>query len=294
MVQLGCEQPLDLESTLFSGQAFRWRHVAGCYQGIVFQNVVTLRPTSGGVEFATRPDSAACIAPRLADYLTLDTDLQRIYDSLAADSRLAAAGARYRGMRVLRQDPWECLISFLCTAASNIPRITSNIESICRTYGRPLGDAGAPRHSFPTPDQLAAASESDLRSLGLGYRAAYLTAAARCIGAGDLDLYALREAPYEAALEALLSLHGVGDKVANCVLLFALDQPVAFPVDTHIAQRLREWYPACARLKPVQMRAWSQDHFGPDAGYANHYLFHDRRLAGHRPILKPAPPRRPS
>ena len=103
MVQLGCEQPLDLESTLFSGQAFRWRHVAGCYQGIVFQNVVTLRPTSGGVEFATRPDSAACIAPRLADYLTLDTDLQRIYDSLAADSRLAAAGARFLG----DASPWH-------------------------------------------------------------------------------------------------------------------------------------------------------------------------------------------
>ena len=147
--------------------------------------------------------------------------LERIYGSLAADRRLAAAVARFRGMRVLRQDPWECLISFLCSAASNIPRISSNIESICRTYGPPLGDAAATRHGFPTPEQLAAATESELRSLGLGYRAAYLTAAAHRIAAGNLDLYALREAPYEAALEALLSLHGVGDKVANCVLLFA-------------------------------------------------------------------------
>ena len=241
------------------------------------------------MEFTTHPDSAARIAPLLADYLSLDTDLDRIYRSLSADRRLAAAIARYRGMRVLRQDSWECLVCFLCTAASNIPRITRNIESVCRAYGRPLEEGAATRHSFPTPEQLAAADETGLRALGLGYRAAFLSSVARSIAAGDLDLYALREAPYEAALEALLSLHGVGDKVANCVLLFALNQTAAFPVDTHVAQRLREWYPACARLKPVQMRTWAQDHFGPHAGYANHYLFHDRRLARQRPNLLQAP-----
>ena len=251
----------------------------------MFQNVVTLRPAGAGVEFAAHPDSAAGIAPLLADYLSLDTDLERIYRlACRRQSPGIAAIARYQGMRVLRQDPWECLICFLCTAASNIPRITRNIESICQTYGQPLGDGAAARHSFPTPEQLAAAGETELRALGLGYRAAFLSSVARSIAAGDLDLHALREAPYEVALEALLSLHGVGDKVANCVLLFALDQPAAFPVDTHVAQRLREWYPACARLKPVQMRAWGQEHFGPHAGYANHYLFHDRRLARHRRI----------
>ena len=152
-----------------------------------------------------------------------------------------------------------------------------------------MGEGAAARHSFPTSEQLAAAGEAELRALGLGYRAAFLSSVARSIAAGELDPYALREAPYEAALEALLSLRGVGDKVANCVLLFALDQPAAFPVDTHVAQRMREWYPACARLKPVRMRAWAQDHFGPHAGYANHYLFHDRRLARHRPNLQQAP-----
>ena len=254
----------------------------------MFQNLITLRPTSAGVEFATHPDCAARIAPLLADYLALDTDLERIYRSLTADRRLAAAIARCRGMRVLRQDPWECLVCFLCTAASNIPRITRNIESICQAYGKPLGEGAAARHGFPTPQQLAAAGETELRALGLGYRAAFLSSVARSIAAGELDLLALRESPYEAALEALLSLHGVGDKVANCVLLFALDQPAAFPVDTHVAQRLREWYPACARLKPLQMRAWAQEHFGPHAGYANHYLFHDRRLARQRPNLQQA------
>ena len=268
---------------------FRWRRRGGCYEGVLFQNIVALRRVGGGVEFAAHPDSAARIAPLLADYLSLDTDLERIHRSLAADGRLAAAIARYRGMRVLRQDPWECLVCFLCTAASNIPRITRNIESICQAYGQPLGEGAAARHSFPTPEQLAAAGETELRALGLGYRAAFLSSAALSIAAGELDLYALREAPYQAALEALLSLHGVGDKVANCVLLFALDQPAAFPVDTHVAQRLREWYPACARLNPLQMRAWAQEHFGPHAGYANHYLFHDRRLARHRQNLQQAP-----
>jgi N-glycosylase/DNA lyase len=282
VADLGCEQPLDLESTLFSGQVFRWRRVGGWYQGVVCDNIVTLRRTAGGLQFAARPDGAARIAPLLADYLSLDTDLHQVYGSIGSDCRLASAIARYRGMRVLRQDPWECLMCFICTPASNIPRITGNIESICQAFGRPLGDAGATRHGFPTPADLAAGSEPRLRDLGLGYRAAYLAAAARTVAAGDIDLYALREAPYEVALEVLTSLYGVGDKVANCVLLFALDKPKAFPVDTHIAKRLREWYPACARLKPAEMRAWAQDYFGPYAGYANHYLFHDRRLERQR------------
>ena len=278
MDDLGFEQPLDLESTLFSGQVFRWRRVDGWYQGVVFDNIVTLRRTAGGLEFAARPDGAAYIAPLLADYLSLDTDLERVYGSIGSDCRLASAIARYRGLRVLRQDPWECLMCFICTPASNIPRITGNIESICQAFGLPLGGDHATRHSFPTPKELATATEAELRALGLGYRAAGLASAARTIAAGDVDLDALRDAPYEAALEVLTSLYGVGDKVANCVLLFSLDKPEAFPVDTHIAKRLREWYPACTRLKPAAMRAWAQEYFGPYAGYANHYLFHDRRL----------------
>ena len=121
-----------------------------------------------------------------------------------------------------------------------------------------------------------------LRDLRLGYRAEYIVSAARAVADGKLDLMALREDSYEAALETLLSLDGVGDKVANCILLFSLDKLEAFPVDVWIERALQEWYldGAGQKLSRKNMRLWARDYFGPYAGYANHYLFHDRRLQG--------------
>ena len=286
---VGFDQPLDLESTLFSGQAFRWRRVDGWYRGVAFGNVIRIRRTGGGLEVAAHPDAAADLWPLLADYLGLNAELERIYGSISADSRIRAAIERYRGMRVLRQDPWECLMSFICTSASNIPRISQNIESICQAFGRPIrGSGGEPAHAFPTPEELAGTTEAGVKDLGLGYRAAYLVSTARTVAEGAVDLMALREAPYEEALEELTSLDGVGDKVANCVLLMSLDKPEAFPVDTHIDQRLREWYLDGSKLNRVKMRMWAQEYFGPHAGYANHYLFHDRRLQARGARQRPA------
>ena len=138
--------------------------------------------------------------------------------------------------------------------------------------------AGQGDDAFPG----AEADETALRGLGLGYRAEYIAATTRAVVAGGPDLMTLREAPYEEALEALTALPGVGDKVANCVLLFSLDKPKAFPVDTHIRATLREMYPdsQSAGKSDAKMRLWAQDRFGPHAGYANQYLFHNRRLQG--------------
>ena len=277
--EVALDRPLDLENTLFSGQAFRWSRVGGWYRGVILGNVVRMRETGNGIEVVCCPDDAAGLWPLVSDYLGLDADLEQIYGSISVDSRIQAAIERYWGMRVLRQDPWECLMSFICTSASNIPRISKNIESICQAFGRRIPDTGRePAHAFPTPEELAGASEHEVRDLGLGYRAGYLVSTARMVAEGAIDLMALREASYEEALEALTVLDGVGDKVANCVLLLSLDKPEAFPVDTHVDQRLREWYVGGTRLNRIKMRIWAQEYFGPHAGYANHYLFHDRRI----------------
>ncbi len=286
--RVGLDRPLDLENTLFSGQAFRWRRAGGWYRGVVFGNVIRIRQAGEGLEVAARPDDAAALWPLLSDYLGLGADLDRIYASISVDDRIKAAIDRYRGMRVLRQDPWECLMSFICTSASNIPRISQNIESICQAFGSPILGGGEPTHAFPTPEQLAGATEAEVRALGLGYRAAYLVSTARTVAEGAVDPMALREASYEEALEALTSLEGVGDKVANCVLLLSLDKPEAFPVDTHVDQRLREWYLDGFRPNRLKMRVWAQEYFGPHAGYANHYLFHDRRLQARSARPRPA------
>ena len=275
-------QPFDLRSTLHSGQAFRWRWDGRWHSGVVFGNIVKLRQDGGALELRCTPDDEEALWPLVEDYLGIGADLELIYSSIATDDRLRAAISRYRGMRVLRQDPWECLISFICSSASNIPRIRRNVESICATFGRPVGAGEDVRSAFPTPGELAEADEEALRALGLGYRAGYIEATATAIADGDVDLMTLREEPYQHALDTLTGLDGVGDKVANCVLLFSLDKPEAFPVDVWIERALTEWYldGRGDSVPRTKMRPWAQERFGPYAGYANHYLFHDRRLQG--------------
>ena len=284
------DAPLDLESTIFSGQAFRWRRQDPWLYGVVFNNIVKLRRTPSAVEFFSSPDDESVIRPLLADYLGLDVDLERVYESFGADERIRAATAQYRGMRILRQDPWECLVSFICSSASNIPRISGNIEDLCTTYGRALAMGDYARHTFPTLHDLAEAEEQEIRDLRLGYRAAFIVETARAISDGKVDLMSLREDSYEGALEALIGLPGVGDKVANCAILFSLDKPEAFPVDVWINRALQEWYldGRDEKLSLPKMRLWAQEYFGPYAGYANQYLFHSRRLQG-RPRGASAP-----
>ncbi len=275
-------EPLDLTSTLLSGQAFRWRRDGSWFDGVVFGGIVKLREVDGGVELRCDPEAEALIAPLVRDYLGLGTDLERVYESMLGDARLREAIHRYPGMRILRQDPWECLVSFICSSASNIPRITRNIEAMCTTFGRPVELDGLTRHTFPTPYELADAGSDALRGLGLGYRAEYVASTAETIAGGDVDLMPLREDAYEDALETLTSLAGVGDKVANCVLLFSLDKPEAFPVDVWIERALQDWYLKGTKMSRKNMRPWASNHFGAYAGYANHYLFHDRRLKGRK------------
>ena len=275
-------QPFDLESTLFSGQAFRWRKQDEWYEGVIFERIVRVCEVEGGIAFAT-PDDVDVTASRLRDYFSLDDDLDEVYSTLSRDEDLRESLDRYRGMRILRQDPWETTLSFLCAQNSNVLRITRNVEDMCRSFGSLISLGGITRYTYPTPNALAEGGEQALRDLGLGYRARYIISAAERVARGDIDLWALRDASFDDALDALMTLDGVGDKVANCIMLFCMDKPEAFPVDTHIRQVLRERYPRARRVKSSdirRVRVWAQEHFGPYAGYANHYLFHSRRVEG--------------
>ena len=276
-------QPLDLESTLFSGQAFRWRKKDEWYEGVVFGHIVRVREVDDGIAFSTAGDDVDLTASRLQDYFSLEIDLHEVYSTLSRDEALQEAFDRYCGMRILRQDPWETTLSFLCAQNSNVLRITRNVEDMCRSFGRPVSSGGNTRHTYPTPDALVTAGEQALRDLGLGYRARYIVSAAERVARGTLDLVALRDASYDDALDALMTLDGVGDKVANCIMLFCMDKPQSFPVDTHIRQILRERYPRARRVKSSdirRVRGWAQEYFSPFPGYANHYLFHSRRVEG--------------
>ncbi len=282
--------PMALVETLESGQAFRWRKISDGergdhYEGVIFGNLVRIRQAEDGILFASSPDAESSIKPILEDYLGLNHDLESIYADIRWDRQVASAIDDYPGMRILRQDPWECLVAFICSANNNIPRISQNVEDIASAFGPPIPAADTDRKAFPGADAIAEAGETALRELGLGFRAKYIAASAERVANSEIDLFALRETPYDEALVEITTLAGVADKVGNCVLMMSMDKLEAFPVDVWIDRALREWYfseSESQSMPRTRMREWAQNRFGRYAGYANQYMFQSRRLQGRK------------
>ena len=271
-------QPLDLRATLESGQVFRWRRDQGWHWGVVGQNAYALCQVEGGLLVHTSAPSTAEALAELHAFLRLDDDLEAICRDMATDKPLQEAVAGHRGLRLLRQDPWECLASFICSSASNIPRISRNLNSVAESYGEPLTLEGSRLWRFPNVERVAEAGEKALLGLGLGFRAGYLARTAARMAEGGVDLMALRLAPYREAKAALMELPGVGEKVADCVLVFSLDKLEGFPIDRWVRRALEEWYGHREKAQYRELLEWAQKRWGQRAGYAQQYLFHHLRL----------------
>ena len=263
--------PLELDHTLGCGQAFRWKEAGGWYRGTVGGVALKVRRVGKWLEYSSSPAVEPCF---VGSYFRLDDDLDAILRDIDRHPHMSEAIRRYRGLRLLRQEPWECLVSYVASAVSNIPKISRCIEKLSRKYGRRLGLDGWVTYSFPTPQALAGAGARGLRNCELGFRARYLSALAKEVAGGRIDLGALRKAPYEDARRALMGLLGVGEKVADCVSLFSLDKLEAFPVDRWV-QRVASRLFLDNRPVPVRkVREWGMRQFGRYAGYAQQYLFH--------------------
>ncbi|MDR3277152.1 MAG: DNA-3-methyladenine glycosylase 2 family protein [Oscillospiraceae bacterium] len=179
-------------------------------------------------------------------------------------ARAARFGA---GLRLLRQDKWEALASFILSQCNNIPRIKQLIEALCREFGDPIPFGGDTYYTFPPPERLAGRSEADLAPLRAGYRAKYILSAAEAVASGALDLEGLALKSPEEALAALKRLDGVGDKVASCAVLFGLHLLDAFPIDTWMKKAIAERYGGVLDPKI----------FSPYAGIAQQYIFYYER-----------------
>ena len=216
----------------------------------------------------------------LTNYLQLDADLNAILAGFPDDDAMRSAVVACRGLRLLRQDPWECLASFILSSTKQIVQIQQIVALLCERFGEPLPVPSGHKltHGFPTPGRLASATESELRNCKMGFRAPYLLETARAISEKRLVLPTLAEMPVADAREQLISLPGVGPKIADCVLLFAYGFPSAFPVDVWVMKALRELY--FPRRKPSRSRLqrFTQTYFGRHPGYAQQYLFHYMRL----------------
>lgn len=208
-------------------------------------------------------------------YLQTDVDIDAITTTFPNDPPMQAAVAACPGLRLLRQDPWECLASFILSSTKQIVQIQQIVSALCDCYGENL--AGAAVKSFPSAARIAGVTESQLRSCKMGFRAPYLLKTAQIIASNQLDLESLRTLPTQQARETLCELPGVGEKIANCVLLFAYGFQDAFPVDVWVQKAIRQLYFPKRKPSVKRLKTFVQTHFGPNAGYAQQYLFHYMR-----------------
>lgn len=231
----------DLSQISRSGQCFRMGHVSeDTWFLIAYGKYLEISQQGDKVSFSCTEEEFEEI---WRNYFDLDMDYQKVKQAIdPADTYLQAAARLGGGIRILRQELWETIVTFIISQRNNIPRIHKCVDAICGKFGEKRLDFRERGYDvFPTPQALAEAGEDRLRGCGLGYRAPYIQKTAQMVCSGDVDLEGMISLDYMAARETLLKLCGVGAKVADCISLFALHHIEAFPVDTHIQQMLKRY-----------------------------------------------------
>jgi N-glycosylase/DNA lyase len=295
--------PVTLAETLDGGQSFRWQPGIGdtatpprtLWTGTWAGCVAQMRSTENGLEWRAPAGLHSAVASALPRYLGLDRDWTALTDALPwrTDAHLAQCIAAWPGLRILRQPFGETLLGFLCSATKQIVQIKQMCALLAERHGSVLVervDSNAlaervevnPFHRLPSWQELATIPEADLRACLLGFRAKYIHATARYLARRPGWLEETELLPYAAAKARLLELSGVGEKVADCVLLFGAGKLEAFPVDTWILKSLERRY-GLAGWKPAQVAHFGRTHFGPLAGLAQQYLFAWERRQGRQP-----------
>ncbi|HQJ87972.1 MAG TPA: DNA glycosylase [Methanoregulaceae archaeon] len=269
--------PFSLYHTLHSGQAFRWQVHDGVWTGVVRDTVITLAQTGQRLSFGhTNPDL-------IRNYFHLDLDLDAVLRSISIDPYITHAVREGYGLRIVRQDPWECLISYI--ASANMKAVTTNarLEVLAGRWGEAIPSDEGEFHQIPAPEVVAEIGVAALRVCGFGYRARLMKAAAEyIIDHSDWET-AIGAMDYHAAHARLTEIPGVGPKVADCVLLFGFNKYEAFPVDVHIRKIVGEAYfqgegRSCQPIERQNCctREFGRTYFGAYAGYASQYLFNKR------------------
>lgn len=257
----------DLAGTLECGQAFRWeRGRDGWFNGIVGGRRLRVRQVGDALEGDVDPH-----------YFALDVPLAKVVATFPDDGVLQGAVKRHWGLRVLRQDPWETLVSFIASSTKQIVQIRQIVAALACRLGRD--------EAFPSFDVIARATHRQLIECKLGFRAKYLLAAAQMIDRGEVHLAELPAMEFERALEELIKLPGVGEKIAACTLLFSCGHDEAFPIDVWVERSLRRLYFNDKKVTAKQLRDFTRSHFGPYAGWAQQYLFFQERTSG-RPLTR--------
>jgi N-glycosylase/DNA lyase len=273
-LRLRDDKPCDLGLSLSCGQAFRWEERDQWWEGVVGGEAWHLRQDGDRIEYR------GTTGRRARQYLALDLDLPAIQAAVDRDPVIHAAITSCPGLRLLRQDPWEILISFICATNTHIPRIRQMIASLSRCFGEQIISASRTCYAFPSAEALADPCRETLDGCRLGYRDRYVQGTAARIAEDPALLTTIAALPLQEARETLLSLPGVGPKAADCILLFGFHRYDAFPVDVWIRRIMHRHYlaPPKGMKTPSEkedrrIRAFGREYFGEWAGYAQEFLF---------------------
>ncbi len=262
---------INVEFTINSGQLFLWKRHGEFWYGINGQNVLKCDSTR----------VVKLYEPKEPNFFRTYKEHKRIVQSISKDKIMKDVVARYAGLCVPRQDPFQCYLSFIASANSNIQKIRTCLESICSKFGDVINFDGILFHLFPEPDTIADADIDTIRRCGLGYRAKYIKQAASMVTDGKIDFEELKSINYFDAKQKLCTVPGIGNKVADCILLFSLDKSEAFPLDRWMIRVLQRHYPSKFDIKNKTLTDKQYnilhkkivEYFGPYAGHAQQFLF---------------------
>ncbi|MBR2476791.1 MAG: DNA-3-methyladenine glycosylase 2 family protein [Clostridia bacterium] len=268
----------DAGHTFLCGQCFRFdQEDDGSFTGVAHGKVINVK--TNGTTVQIRNCTEEDFKNLWERFLGLDTDYGAIKESLSGEEHIDKAMEFGWGIRLLNQEPFECLISFVISTQNQIPRIKKIIRKMCELFGDKITFDGKDYYTFPNCHKLASLTEEDLAPINAGYRTAYILDAAKKVASGEIDLDIICALPTDKAKAELMKIKGVGPKVADCTMLFSLQKGDAFPVDVWVQRIVRQLYLGeNASIKEIS--AFAGERFGMHSGIAQQYLFFYARENG--------------
>jgi len=262
---------IDVDKSINSGQVFLWEKQGSDWYGIDGQDV--LKINKNGV--------IKSIRNLKTDFFRKNDNMQEIIKSISKDKTVKKAVKEYEGLRLFRQDPFQCLISFIISSNSNIQKIKNSLEKIAKKFGKKVKIQNKEFFLFPEPEKIAKATIDEIKSCGVGYRATFIKEAAKIVILKKIDFEYLKKCDYHEAKKNICLVPGIGNKVADCIMLFSLNKLESFPLDTWMIKILEKYYSKEFKIetKTITQKQYELLHekivnyFGPYCGYAQQYLF---------------------
>ena len=262
---------IDIDNSINSGQVFLWKKIKKNWYGIDGQNILKINQ-GGKIE---------SIQNTKTDFFRKNDDIQKIIKSISKDKTVKKAIRQYEGLRLFNQDPFQCMISFIISSNSNIQKIKDSLEKISKKFGTKLMVQNEEFYLFPRPEKIAKASINEIKTCGVGYRAPFIKEAAKMVTSKKINFEYLKNSDYNETKRNLRLIPGVGNKVADCIMLFSLNKLDAFPLDTWMIKILEKYYSNEFNIetKTITERQYEilhkkiVDYFGQYCGYAQQFLF---------------------